>query len=174
MNEPSFWDFLARSSKELIKMGVPQDEVVSRRFAMTGHVRPIQWPWIKTFGAWGSVLGLDDLAHRDPDLLQRVEHEVRLHRTADPPAHDAAREHVDDEGNVHEALPGRDVGEVRDPELFGPLGTELPIDPVQRAWHLGISNGGPHRLAAAHALQPELAHQPLDGARATATPSRLS
>ena len=36
-------------------------------------------------------------------LLERVEHEVRLHGAADPPAHDAAREDVDDEG--HRPIP---------------------------------------------------------------------
>ena len=45
-------------------------------------------------------------------LLQRIEHEVRAHGTADPPAHDAPSKHVDDEGHVQPALPGRDMGEV--------------------------------------------------------------
>lgn len=43
-------------------------------------------------------------------LLERVEHEVRAGRGRRSPAHDPAREHVDDEGDVDEALPGRDVG----------------------------------------------------------------
>jgi len=97
-------------------------------------------------------------------LLQLVEHELGVHRAALPPAHNAPAEHVHHECHVDPSLPGRDIGEVRDLELVGPLGTELPIDLVQRAWRLGIRNGGPHRLAAAHALQPELAHQALDGA----------
>ena len=45
-------------------------------------------------------------------LLQRIEYEVRAHRTAHSPAHDATGEHVDDEGHVQPALPGRDVREV--------------------------------------------------------------
>ena len=45
-------------------------------------------------------------------LLQCVEHEVGLHRTADPPAHDAPGKDIDDKRDIHEALPGRDVGEI--------------------------------------------------------------
>ena len=33
-------------------------------------------------------------------LFQRVQHEVRAHRTANAPAHDAPGEHIDDEGHV--------------------------------------------------------------------------
>ena len=43
-------------------------------------------------------------------LLQRIEHKVGLHGVADPPAHDAAREDINDEGHVQPALPGRDNG----------------------------------------------------------------
>jgi hypothetical protein len=35
-------------------------------------------------------------------LLQRVEHEVGLHGSTDPPADDTPREDVDDEGHVVE------------------------------------------------------------------------
>src|SRR5438874_5566337 len=48
-------------------------------------------------------------------LLQRVEHEVGVSRAGDTPADDAPREGVDDEGDVDEAGPGRDVGEVGHP-----------------------------------------------------------
>lgn len=91
-------------------------------------------------------------------LLQRVEHEVRPHRTADPPADDVAREHVHDEGDIDEALPGRDIGEVRHPQRVRPLGAELPVHPVQRARRLGIGHGGAHRLAASRPAQPGLPH----------------
>jgi len=49
-------------------------------------------------------------------LLQSVEHEVRSHARAHPPAHDASREHVDYEGHVQPALPGRDVRGIVDPQ----------------------------------------------------------
>ena len=45
-------------------------------------------------------------------LFKRIKHEIRMHATADPPAHDAASKDVDDEGDIDPALPSRDVGEV--------------------------------------------------------------
>jgi hypothetical protein len=97
-------------------------------------------------------------------LLQRIEHEVRAHRTAHPPTHDAPCVHVDHEGHIQPALPGRDVGEVRDPELIGPVGPEHTVDPVQRAWLPSVADRGAHHLATAHALQAQAPHQPLDRA----------
>ena len=97
-------------------------------------------------------------------LLQRIEHEVRSHRTAYAPAHNAPGEDVDDEGHVQPALPGRDVGKVRDPQLIGPIRLELPINPVQRARCFVVADGGSHDLAAHHPAQPQTPHQPLDSA----------
>jgi len=97
-------------------------------------------------------------------LLQRVEHEVGVHRGADPPADDVAGEHVDDEGDVDEVLPGRDLGEVRHPQPVRPIHLELPVHPVQRARRLGIGHGSAHRLASTRTAQPREPHQPLDGA----------
>ena len=48
-------------------------------------------------------------------LLKRSEDEVRAARIRHAPADNASREHVDDEGDVDEAPPRRDVGEGRDP-----------------------------------------------------------
>jgi hypothetical protein len=49
-------------------------------------------------------------------LFQGIEHEPGMGRAADPPAHDAAGEGIDDEGDVDEALPRRHIGEVADPQ----------------------------------------------------------
>lgn len=64
MSAPTFWDFLARSSDELIAMGAPRRDVVDRRFAATGHVRPICPRWFSSYGGWGGVLDVDELAER--------------------------------------------------------------------------------------------------------------
>ena len=95
-------------------------------------------------------------------LFECVEHEVCVHGTALAPTHDAAAEHVNDEGDIDPALPGRDVGEVRDPQLIGAISPELPVDAIKRAWRLGVHDGGALRLASAHALQALQSHQPFD------------
>ena len=105
-------------------------------------------------------------------LLQGIQNEVRVHGTADPPAHDASGVHVDHKGYVQPALPGRDVREVRDPELVGPLCQEPPVDPVQWAWRLHVADGGAHHLATAYALQAQPFHQALD--RATGNGNSLA
>ena len=49
-------------------------------------------------------------------LLQGVEHEARMRRSRHAPANDAPRVGIDDEGDVDEARPGRDIGEVGEPQ----------------------------------------------------------
>lgn len=96
-------------------------------------------------------------------LLQSIEHEVGPHRATDTLTDDSAGENVGNEGCVHEALQGRDVGESADPPLVRPLRPELTVDAVERAWCLRIGNRRAHDLAAHHALKPGLAHQALAG-----------
>ena len=64
MTAPTFWEFLTLSTDELVARGIPPRDVVDRRFAATGHVRPIGPRWLPTFGGWGSVLSADELADR--------------------------------------------------------------------------------------------------------------
>lgn len=52
-------------------------------------------------------------------LLQGVEYEGGVGRPTDTSAHDVAGVDVDYEGHIDEARPGRDVGEIRDPEPVG-------------------------------------------------------
>lgn len=63
-------------------------------------------------------------------LLRRVEREFDVYRTALTPVDEASMEHIDIEGHVDSALPSRDLGEVRYPELNGPLAKRE--DPVKR------------------------------------------
>jgi len=49
-------------------------------------------------------------------LFQCVEHEAGVSGSGDAPTNDAAGIGVDHEGDVDEAGPGRDIGEVGDPE----------------------------------------------------------
>jgi len=88
--------------------------------------------------------------------------------TAHAPADDASGVDIDDEGHIHPALPSRDVGVVRDPELIWPLRPELPVDAIQRPHGSIVGDGGAQPLGTPHALQALGAHQAFD--RATVNP----
>lgn len=97
-------------------------------------------------------------------LLQRIQYEAGVHVGTDAPADDPAGEDIDHGGNVQPALPGGDVGEIRDPELVGALGLEFPIGAIQRARNRGVRSRGAHRPAASRAPQALTPHQALDRA----------
>src|SRR6185437_6517371 len=91
---------------------------------------------------------LTDLT-RVQSLLQSVEHQVRLHRSTHTPADNAAGEHVDHEGDVHESRPGGHVGEIGDPQLVGSICDELPLYAIQ--WpRSDIRRNGRALLAPTH------------------------
>ena len=97
-------------------------------------------------------------------LLQGVEHELRPHRTRHPPPDDAPGEHVDHEGHVDKPAPGRNVGEIRHPQLIRARGHELAIDEVRRTARVpGVRRGDP-RTTTHHTRQPHRSHQPRHGA----------
>ena len=79
----------------------------------------------------------------------RPDTEVRAHGAADPPAHYAPGIHIDHKGHVEPALPGRDIGEVRYPQLVGPISLELAMDPIQWTGQRFVCNRGAHHLAPA-------------------------
>jgi hypothetical protein len=97
-------------------------------------------------------------------LFQRVENEPGRRLPADPPADDPPGEGVDDEGDMDEARPGRDVGEVGDPEPVRAVGAEHAVHPVQRARRARVGNRRPHPPAPDGSLQAQRPHQPGDGA----------
>jgi hypothetical protein len=105
-------------------------------------------------------------------LFQGIEHEPGMGRAADPPADDAAGEGVDDEGHVDEALPGRDIGEVADPEHVRRGHAELTVHLVQRAWLGLVRDRRPVFLAADDALNPMSFINRATVQRATSKPSR--
>ena len=53
-------------------------------------------------------------------LLQRIEYEARMCRTRGPPADDPAGIGIDNKGDVDEAGPGCDIGEVGEPKDVRP------------------------------------------------------
>jgi hypothetical protein len=96
-------------------------------------------------------------------LLEGVGRQVGAQRSRAAPADDAPRIDVHDECDVHPARPGRDVGQVGDPQ---PVRGRGPEDALHQVIGAGVDrrgrDGGPLDLAAHRAGQAELAHQPLD------------
>jgi hypothetical protein len=92
-------------------------------------------------------------------LLQSIEDKTSMRRSRHPPANDPAGEDIDDEGDVHKALPGRHVGEIRHPQHVRLRRPELPVHLVRRARRSLVSDGGPGLLAADGATQAHPPHQ---------------
>jgi hypothetical protein len=103
-------------------------------------------------------------------LLQGIEDETGMRRPADSPANDIAGVNVDDERDIDEPAPGRDIGKVRDPQPVGCRCMELTVDVIQRARCSLVTESGTYWLAADDPLQAHIAHQPLDGAAGNVEP----
>src|SRR4051812_10085778 len=81
-------------------------------------------------------------------LLQGIKHKAGVSAPRDPPGDDAPSKGVDYEGHVHEARPGRDVGEVADPKRVRPQHPELPVNAVERARRDPAADRGAYRRRA--------------------------
>src|SRR3954453_10795661 len=97
-------------------------------------------------------------------LLQRVQHEAGVSRAGDTPADDAPCKGVDDEGDIDETGPRRDVGKVGHPQGVRTRRFELPIDVIERTRGRRIADCGADPFAPHHALQPHRPHQARYGA----------
>ena len=94
--------------------------------------------------------------------------QMGLHRPADhPPA-----PHVEDDGQVQEPRRGRDVGDVRHPQVVGPRRREVPGDEI-RGGRLGrVPDRRPGPPAPTDALHAEGTHQPSHPLAADVDPAR--
>jgi hypothetical protein len=98
-----------------------------------------------------------------------------VRRTADTPADDPARKRVNDEGNIHKAIPGRDISKIRDPKPVRRRSLEFPIDVILWAGRGLIGKGRAQGLSANRPCNPIRTHQARNGtARDTETLSTLS
>src|SRR5512132_2542946 len=80
-----------------------------------------------------------------------------MRRARGPPADDPAGIGIDDEGDVDEAGPGRDIGEVGEPKDVRPWRLELAVDVIQRAWRRLVADRGLDGFATDDPLQTALA-----------------
>ena len=75
------------------------------------------------------------------------------------PAHYPAAEHVEDDGELEEAAPGRDVRDVGDPERVGAVGRELALDEVRPLRRTGLASGRRRASASTDTDDPRRAHE---------------
>ena len=94
-------------------------------------------------------------------LLQGIQHEVGSGRTRHLPADNAPGKNVNHEGDIDEALPSRDLREIRYPQRIWAIGSELPMHAIQWARRGRVAHRGFDRLTAHDALQTIQSHQPL-------------
>ena len=106
-------------------------------------------------------------------LLECIEDEAGMGRAARPPPDDPSCERVDDERDVDEPHPGRDIGEVRDPEHVGRWRAELPIDVITGAWRRAVADRRADRLATDDPRQAHRPHEPCDRAARDIEPFAL-
>jgi hypothetical protein len=98
-------------------------------------------------------------------LLQRVQRQVCAERRCHAPAHDPASEDVDDERDVDEPIPRRDIGEIGYPKRVGTRRRERALDEICRASRAVVPYGRDgERSTAGHAPQAHGPHEPLDRA----------
>lgn len=86
------------------------------------------------------------------------------HGLAYAPDDDAPGVNIDDERHIQPALSGREIGEVRVPELVWPIRAEPPIDSTQPTHGSIVGESGAQPLGTPHALQAPGAHQAFDRA----------
>lgn len=106
--------------------------------------------------------------------VQRVENPPGRRIQPHGPARDPARERVRHDGEVQEASPRRDGGDVRDPEPIRRVGAEVPVDEVGGWPHPFVAEGGARSPSTADAGEAFLLHQPLDALGATRTPASFN
>lgn len=99
-------------------------------------------------------------------LFEGIEDQAGMSRSAHSPADDASGESVDHEGDVDEALPSADVGEIREVRRTHVRSrcTEVAIDPVERARSRLVADSRADRLATDDALKAHGPHQTNDPA----------
>src|SRR2546423_8265338 len=93
--------------------------------------------------------------------------EFSAHMLAHRPADDLASEQVEDHGQVEPTFAGRDVGDIRQPDLIGPVGCEIPIQQVGgyrqgmlavgRAYAIAAWRGSPGAVPGHHPVGPAAA-----------------
>jgi len=84
--------------------------------------------------------------------------QVRSHRPTD----DLATPHIEDDGQIEEPHPRRDICDVRNPQLVRLVGSELAIDQIGSRPRRSVAPRGHGRFSPTHACQSGFLHQASD------------
>src|SRR5712691_11974652 len=118
-----------------------------------------------------AVIGVVDETGTGPTPADRhrqcVADELGPEMVGDAPADDPPAPGVADGGEIEEAGPGREIGDVGDPEAVRTVPPELSLDEIGGEVGPRIADRRPDEAAAMDALQPGPAHQPGDPLAAT-------
>jgi hypothetical protein len=91
--------------------------------------------------------------------IKRVDHELFPHMVGHGPTDDATAEDVENDGKIQEPAPGRDVGDVGDPQLVRSVGGEATFHEIERRSRIAITNRRRCALAPRSTVDTAIAHQ---------------
>jgi len=94
--------------------------------------------------------------------LQRIEHQLGSEVAGHAPADHPPAPGVDDDRQVQEPLPGRQVGDVGAPQRIRLADAEVPLDQIVTELGLLVTSRGSDATPATHTPQLGDAHQPGD------------
>ena len=100
-------------------------------------------------------------APRHERHVQGIEHQLLGERGGHRPADDATAEGIEHDGEIEKTRPGRDVGDIGNPQQIGRCCREVALDQVRRLTAVALDRGG-DEPAPAHTGQAGLRHQPRD------------
>jgi hypothetical protein len=109
---------------------------------------------------------MDEARYRAPPLDchdERGDGEFGTHVLAHRPTNHLAGAQVEDHGQVEPALAGRNVGDIRQPDLIGPVRDKILLKQICRHWQAMLAVGCAHAIAARRACPDTvLAYDPFD------------
>ena len=148
-----------------------------RRFRMfiATPVKVLRRPLESALGA--AIAMMDEAAAAGrPSVMKRlfegVEDKVRMRCPAGPPTDDPSGIGVDDEGDIDEAGPGRDIGKIREPQTVWSGSMELSVHVIQRTESRLVADRCPQRLPRIAPRRPIFRINRATVQRAALKPSR--
>jgi hypothetical protein len=94
--------------------------------------------------------------------VEGIGYDAGVQRTRHRPANDAAAEDVEHDGEIEEAGPRWNVGDIGHPQAVGRLSDEVALDEIGCRARIPIADRGRNEAPAMHAEESVLVHEPSD------------